>query len=341
MEPRLTAYTEYEMVTKNAEGEAEVHKLRADRYVVEPEAQDLDFVSQAAPTIIQPTERTPIASHHDKLTVALGDAQIGYRGDETFHDETVIKLAHMAIRELQPDNIVLTGDMLDLPAFSTFNQRDDWMRTTQRAIDRYHTLLAQLRADAPNAHIVAVHGNHEQRMDRMIRRDAAALASIRRANAAHELSVLTVPFLCRYEELEVEAVTGYPNGTYWLEDNLKVIHGTVAKKGGQTASAYLRQSTGESIVFGHDHRQQLAYRTIAQRAGHVTVAAASPGCLCRVDGEVPSPFYSVDDWGETVPQAMDWQNGLLLIEHTENNHDITPVRIQGDRMRLNGEVYTA
>jgi predicted phosphodiesterase len=327
------------MITKNAEGEAEVHKLRADRYVVEPDAEEYSFVSQAAPTIIQPTERTISPSRHDKLTVALGDAQIGYRGDEAFHDESVIHLAHTAIRELQPDNIVLTGDMLDLPAFSSFSQRADWVDTTQRSIDRYHTFLSQLRADAPNANIVAVHGNHEKRMDSMVRRDAAPLLGIRRANAAKELSVLTIPYLCRYEELEVEAVTGYPNGTYWLEDNIKVIHGTVAKKGGQTASAYLRQSTGESIVFGHDHRQQLAYRTIAQRAGHATVAAASPGCLCRVDGQVPSPFYSVDDWGETVPQAMDWQNGLLVIEHSETTHDIQPVHIQNNQMRLNSKVY--
>lgn len=334
---RLSAFTEYQVVARNAEGDIEVHNLRADRYVVEPDSQELDFVSQAAPTIIQPTEVTP-RHRRDQLTVALGDAQIGYRGEEPFHDERVINLAHTAIRELQPDNVVLTGDMLDLPAMSSFSQRDDWMHTTQRAIDRYHTMLAQIRADAPNAKIVAVHGNHEQRMDRMIRRDAAALAGIRRANAAHELSVLTVPYLCRYEELEVEAVTGYPNGTYWLEDNLRVIHGTVAKKGGQTASTYLRQSTGESVIFGHDHRLQLAYRTISQRAGHITVAAASPGCLCRVDGQVPSPFYSVDDWGETVPQAMDWQNGLLVVQHNENSHDIQPVRI-ADEMRLGDRVY--
>jgi hypothetical protein len=338
MEPRLTAYTEYEMVTKNAEGEAEVHKLRADRYIVDPEPQEHSFVSQAAPTVITPST-VKSSQRKDKLTIALGDAQIGYRGDEPFHDERVISLAHLAIRELQPDNVVLTGDMLDLPAMSKYDQRADWVDTTQRAIDRYHTFLAQVRADAPNANIVAVHGNHEKRMDSMVRRDAAPLLGIRRANAAKELSVLTVPYLCRYEELEVEAVTGYPNGTYWLEDNLKVIHGTVAKKGGQTANAYLRQG-GESTIFGHDHRLQVAYRTLPTRLGHTTLAAASPGCLCRVDGSVPSPFYSVDDWGETVPKAMDWQNGILLIQHTDTNHDIQPVRIT-DEMRIYDKVYEA
>src|SRR5206468_10414486 len=86
----------------------------------------------------------------DTVTLCLGDAQIGYRGEEPFHDERAMELAQIAIKELQPDNIVFTGDMIDLPAMSRFEQRGDWQTTTQRAIDRYHAYLAQTRANAPH-----------------------------------------------------------------------------------------------------------------------------------------------------------------------------------------------
>jgi hypothetical protein len=92
--------------------------------------------------------------------LVLGDAQIGYRAEEEFHDETAMSLAQVAIRELMPDRVVFVGDMIDLPNMSRFEQRGDWANSTQRSIDRYHTFLAETRANAPNAEINAIRGNH-------------------------------------------------------------------------------------------------------------------------------------------------------------------------------------
>jgi predicted phosphodiesterase len=290
------------------------------------------FINTAKPTIIKPSRRKQPTNRRDQLTVAFGDAQI------PFQDEDAMEMAVLACNELQPDNIVLTGDMLDLPSLSRFDQRSEWRETTQGAIDRYHAFLAQLRADNPNARIVSVGGNHEERMLKYTRNNAAELLGIKRANVEHELAVLTVPFLVRFEDLEVENVDGYPNAAHWLEDNLKVTHGTNVRKGGSNAAKYLQEER-DSTIFGHTHRLEMAMRTFAARVGATAIYAASPGCLALTDGSVPGYNHSVSSEGRTVQKSEDWQQGLIIAEHNPRIHNLTPVRITEEGMGLWGKQY--
>lgn len=332
----------WQTVTKDNEGNAHIHTLHkhsTKTRPIAPEIGERTFVSQAAPTTISPTRRKK-PQRHDELTLVMGDAQIGYRGEEAFHDETAMALAQVAVRELMPDRIIFVGDMLDLASMSRFEQRSDWANSTQASIDRYHRFLAQTRANAPNAEIVAISGNHEMRMDKYIRKDAAELLGLRRANAEKELAVLTLRYLVRMDELNIQNVDGYPNAAYWLNDNLKATHGTNVAKGGSNAAKYLKDADSGTL-YGHTHRVETAYRTYPTRGGHKTIVAASPGALARITGHVPGFNYSVDDQGRTVPKAEDWQQGLLLVEHSDTNEHITPVVFHGDSMSLHGKRYAA
>lgn len=334
----------WDVVTKDADDNPVVtraYKHSTKERPADPELGELTFVSQAAPTRITPTRRRQ-PTRPDKLSLVLGDAQIGFRGEEEFHDEKAMALAQVAIRELMPDEIIFVGDMLDLAPMSRFEQRGDWANSTQRSIDRYHNFLAETRANAPNSKIIAISGNHELRMDKMIRKDAAELLHLKRANAEKELAVLTLSYLVRFDDLEVIEVDGYPNATYWLNDNLKATHGTNVAKGGSNAAKYLRDSdTG--TLFGHTHRVELAHRTMARRDGYKKVIAASPGALSRITGHVPGFNYSVDAHNNTVPKAEDWQNGLILVEHSEANEDVTTAVMHIDQdeasVRIHGKKY--
>ena len=327
----------WEAITKDNEGEAHTHTLH--KYVVDPSpADESTFISQAAPTIIRPSRRVR-QTRPDELTLVFGDAQIGYRGEEEFHDERAMSLAQVAIRELMPDRVIFVGDMIDLPNMSRFEQRSDWAGSTQKSLDRYHTFLAETRANAPNAEIVTIEGNHELRMDKMIRKDAAEILHIRRANAERELAVLTLRYLVRMDELGIENVSGYPNAAYWLNDNLKATHGTNVAKGGSNANKYLRESdTG--TIYGHTHRVETAYRTIPTRDGLRTIVASSPGTLARITGHVPGFNYSVDDHNRTVPKAEDWQQGMNIVETSEGSESITPVVFRDGKVNLYGKQYS-
>ncbi len=326
----------WEAITKDNEGEAEIHTLH--KYVVDPDPFDESkLISRAAPTIIRPSRRvTP--SRVDNLTLVFGDAQIGFRGEEEFHDETAMSLAQLAIRELMPDRVIFVGDMIDLPNMSRFEQRGDWANSTQRSIDRYHTFLAETRANAPNAEIVSIEGNHELRMDKFIRKDAAEILHLKRANAERELAVLTLRYLVRMDELGVQNVSGYPNAAYWLNDNLKATHGTNVQKGGSNAAKYLKDDdTG--TLYGHTHRVETAYRTIPTRNGFRTIVASSPGTLAKITGQVPGFHYSVDDENNTVPKAEDWQQGMNIVETSKDHEHITPVVFHGNSVNIHGKHY--
>lgn len=326
----------WEAVTKNAEGEAEIHTLHKHSVKRRPIDEEPDLaallVTPAAPTVITPSRRRKPLTRREKVTLAAGDAQI------PFHDERALDLFQLAVREVQPDNIVFVGDMVDLPSMSRFDQRSEWQGTTQAAIDKYHRVLAQTRSNAPDANIVVVHGNHEQRLDTYVRRNAQEVLGLRRAETADKVGVLSLQYLTRYDDLEVVSVDGYPNGTFWLEENVKFVHGTNVAKGGSNAAKYLREER-ETTIYGHTHRMELAYRTFAQRVGSVTVAAGSPGCLARTDGAVPGFNHTVDAYGKVVLKSEDWQQGLMVIRHQGPQHDITPVRMTDQGIILDGSRF--
>jgi predicted phosphodiesterase len=327
MAERLVEHKEWDFAIKNNEGEIETQRLTSDRF--EPEVDNGDFIRQAKPTIVRQSRRKkPIRG--DTVTLAFGDAQI------PFQDERAMSLALRAVQELQPDNVVLTGDMLDLPSLSRFEQRREWAGRMQEALDRYHLFLAQIRARHVGR-LAVVHGNHEERLPKMLRRDAAELIGLRRANS-DELGILTIQYLARYDDLDVESITGYPNGTLWLEDNLQVTHGTETKRQGMSAVNYLRKEQ-VSTIFGHDHRLQVAWQTRNTRLGGVACVAASPGCLARTDGYTPGYNFTTSESGLVVPHSEDWQNGVLMILHNERNHDVTPLRISEQGIHIGDKYY--
>jgi hypothetical protein len=177
-------------------------------------------------------------------------------------------------------------------------------------------------------------------MDNNIRKDAAELLGLRRANAEKELAVLTLRYLVRMDDVNVTNIDGYPNAAYWINDNLKATHGTNVAKGGSNAAKYLKEADSGTL-YGHTHRVETAYRTFPTRDGYKTIVAASPGALSIITGHVPGFNYSVDDQGRTVPKAEDWQQGLLIVEHSDTNQNVTPVMFDRNTMNIYGKKYEA
>lgn len=292
------------------------------------------LVRRAPNVIIRPSRRVRPGRVTEQETLVFGDAQV------PFGDPRAMELARIAVRELMPTNIVFVGDMIDLPGQSKYSQHPSWANSTQSSLDELHGFYAQMRADSPDSNIYVVHGNHEQRLNDYVQRNAAEVLGLRRANKQQELAVLTLQNLLCYDELEIKSIDGYPNGELWLEDNLKFVHGTNAKKGGINAAKYLAEEP-VTTVYGHSHRQELAYKTIALRDGASnTIAAASPGSLCMIDGTVPGFNHTFDAQGGVVKKAEDWQQGLLQVRHEGAYHEITPVRFSDRGMILNGKRYS-
>jgi len=311
----------YQSLTKNQDGDAEVHDLLGVQFSPSWEAgPQFDPVRQGPP--VRVTVRVPKKAKNPdgyETAVILPDIQIGYFRNadgelEPTHDEDALAVALAIVRDVQPDKVVLVGDNVDAPEFGKYRLSPAYALTTQASIDRATTLSAALRACAPDAEIVWLAGNHEERLVNATLDNLKAAFGLRRGNSKHELPVLSIPYLCRFDEYGITYLPGYPASSYWINEKIKVIHGDKVRSGGSTAHAYLNNSKC-SVIYGHIHRREWAERSRDDYDGPKTILAASPGTLARCDGSVPSTKGGLDLDGRPLPIVEDWQQGVGVVTY--------------------------
>jgi predicted phosphodiesterase len=224
--------------------------------------------------------------------LVLPDSQNGFCNDtgHSLHDEHAWACAFRAARALRPDAIVMLGDMLDLAPFSKYRVRHGLRGTTQRTLDDMREKLKLLRQAQRGARIHWLAGNHEQRLD-------SALAD--HVPEAATVKDFALPVLLGVDKYDVQYHGPY--GARIEIDGVIYTHGDKhGAWGGQTAAKYLSRATTRSIVFGHSHKAELAWR----KTDDGTIFAMCPGTMCHVDGRVP---------GTTM--YPDWTQGLAIVEN--------------------------
>jgi len=307
---------------KNLEGEAEVHDLWHFQFSPAFEEGPEWPVVQPGPSIKlpkMPNVKKVVKPY--KQAVIVPDAQIGFyrRSDgqlEATHDELAISVALQVIADIKPEIIVCVGDNIDFPELGKYRTSPAFALTTQASVDRATVFAAQLRSAAPRAKIVWMAGNHEERLPNFILDNAKATFGLRKGDAPKSWPVMSIPSLCRFDDFNVEYRPGYPAGEFWINEKLRVIHGTRVKSNGSTAHLYLN-SEKTSVIYGHIHRVETAFKTRRDFEGPKTIMAASPGCLARIDGAVPSTKGGIDLDGRPLTVVEDWQQGLGVVTYED------------------------
>ena len=346
---RVQRVSLYQSLTKNDEGEAEIHDLAAVQLSPAWESGPQWPVLEPGPRYKMPSRKAAaVTSGKWQTCVVLPDIQIGYyrTADGTLeptHDEEAVELALAILRDAKPDVVVLVGDNLDLPEFGKYLTTAPFQQTTQASIDRASLLSYQLRlAAGPDARIVWIAGNHEERMPRFIATNAAAAFGLRRGDTPESWPVMSVPFLCHFDETRIEYLAGYPASTYWINERLRVIHGDRVNSNGVTATKFLAREK-VSVIYGHIHRREWAEITREDHDGPRTILAASPGCLARIDGAVPSVKGGTDLDGRPIRRHEDWQQGLAIVDFEPGDGDfhLELVPIREGKARWRGKDYAS
>lgn len=325
----------YQSLTKNNEGDAEIHDLVGIQ--LSPawaEGPEWPVVQQAAPTKITPAKLRPL-ERVEKVTVILPDPQIGFWRLSTgemvpIHDEAAMAAAMQVLVAARPDVIVNLGDLVDFPEWSSkFLVKPEFVLTTQPTLDRAHRFLAEQRAVAPQANMLLLAGNHDVRLGHAITRNAMAALRLRRANVPDEWPVMSLPFLLRLDELGVKYIGGYPAGRVQLTEGGGGMTGLWAVHGEKLDVAKVAKTERQSFVQGHIHRAAMHQETYEIGGRAETVMAFSPGCLCRVDGAVPSSRGGEDEHGRPMVRWENWQQGVAVVtEFPDGSWDaeIVPIR---------------
>lgn len=311
------------------------------------------FVQTAAPTIIKaakPPKKVPAVLSGWRTAVILPDPQFGYRnldGElDPFHDpralDVALQILAAARNETRIDKVVNLGDFLDLPAHSRYDQHPSWQQSTQAAINAGHDFLATQRATVPDSEIVILEGNHDKRISDSILKFNMQSAGIKRAHLPHDWPAMTAPFLLRTDDLKVRWLDGYPARKYWLNDWIKCVHGSIVRSSASTASAYARGDR-TSTIFGHIHRIEVHHTTQQDRYGPVRMFAATPGCLCRVDGAVPGVKGAMDLSGRPLTNYEDWQQGLIVLRYKDDDpkYVLETIHIQDGFAMWGGQEFNA
>jgi hypothetical protein len=122
---RLSRISMWQGLTKDDDGEAQIHDLYGFRLAPSWDAGPEWPVIQQSPTYRIPASKTVAKNSSWDVTVVLPDMQIGYyrTGDGTLaptHDEAAISIALKVIRDAKPNRIVMVGDNLDLPELGKY-----------------------------------------------------------------------------------------------------------------------------------------------------------------------------------------------------------------------------
>ena len=272
-----------------------------------------------------------------RRSLVFADPQIGFSQEvtsaklEPFHDRAVLDLLLQMAVHLQPDRIDILGDWFDFVMWTDrFLRSPKFEYTTQPAICEGHWWLRQFREGCPDAEIKIIEGNHDARMRKALMTHLRAAYGLKPADEMELPAALSPERLLALHRLGIEWIGHYPNGEVWLNDQLRLEHGAVARnQPGATARAVV-DSTDASTLFGHCHRRERASRTLHLQTGPRDITAVSPGCACRVDGAVPG-----------VKDRQNWQQGAAIVDYTDDDHSTALVEIRNGRAICGGEVYEA
>lgn len=271
-----------------------------------------------------------------RLCIAIPDTQHGFRWNERrtrllpMHDRRAIDCVVQLIERLKPELVVHLGDGPDFAEWSTkYPRAPEMMETTQPALEELHWDLARVRAAAPDSRMVYLEGNHGFRIRQaLIEKLPVALGA--RA-VGDERSALDLARLLALDSIGWEFAGAYKSRKedWFWDDRVRFIHdGGVKSGGGKTASAHVSKAE-VTTIFGHIHRLEMACRTIHRGSRMRTITAASPGCLCMMDGSVPG-----------VSSRPDWQHGCALIWLTDTGEHVQLIPIHRGTLVYDGEVIT-
>lgn len=268
----------------------------------------------------------------------VGDAQIGYRRDfksgllVPFHDRRVLDLALQVAIASRVDAVRFGGDMLDMTEWTDkFIREPAFYQTTQPALFEWHWHLRRFREALPEAIIVYLPGNHEDRARRMLLIHLPMVYGL--TNAEFDVPpVLSLQNLLQLDALGIEYVPEYEGQLEWLNDEFAICHGDVARgQPGATARA-ITNGKRAKIVFFHIHRQELVSLTWETRTGKIFAWSYCPGCACHVDGRVPG----------SKPED-NWNQGFAIGEYDVKGKlaSIQSVPVEDGRAIWDGQLFVA
>ena len=238
-----------------------------------------------------------------------------------YQDAAGYELFVKVVTDLQPNILVLLGDIMDCYAVSAHDK--DANRGTPAAFKEElvyaRTKLGELRDRLPNTRIIYKEGNHETRLSRYISKNAAVLSNI---------AALTLPELLSLNELKIEWI---PNDGRLRIGKMWHIHGNEIGGSGMSPARLKYTRMQCNFIFGH-HHQRDKFRPRAYD-GSQHGAYANP-CLCDLE---PEYAHHTHNWSLGFTIIDHDTDGTFQVEEIEIVKPSTRARIA--KCNVRGQIY--
>lgn len=211
-----------------------------------------------------------------------------------YEDKKAIKAFLDFIKRNEVDTVIFNGDILDMYDVSSFDKSPDRINSLQKELNKAYDFFKAVRNILPEAKIYFVKGNHEDRLERYLKKHPELFS----------LDALKLPNLLRLKDFNI----GYEPKALKL-GSLKITHGSCIRKfSSYTAHAELDKNDCSGIS-GHTHRGGMYLKQTPSRY----LAWFESFCLCDVNPEyVDNP---------------DWQQGFLYGYIDKDSFAVTPIPI--------------
>ena len=224
--------------------------------------------------------------------------------------QRVLREVELFLEELQPDLVVYDGDLNDFYGISKFDKNPERANHLQKDLDSTTNMLKRQRELLPNARMIQIDGNHEDRLRRYLWGNSRALSSLR---------CLRVENLFELKEYGIEHIP-YEKGLL-VNGVFVVTHGDLIRAhAGYTAKGMLDKHGGCGMC-GHTHRWGSSPKT--NRFG--IYGWWENGCLSSLD----------PDW----VQNPNWQQAFSVILFTKGRFWVQQIQIINRRFMYGNKVY--
>lgn len=245
-------------------------------------------------------------------TLVFGDVHL------PFHDKDNLDLVLNVAEDLSVDRIICNGDFIDFYAINSHNPKHPVVKTTlQDEMIAGREFFEDLRKRFPKTEIIFNKGNHENRLDRFIIK-----------NAKQFFDILTIENFIDFNRLEIEV---FPyNNRYQIEDTACFVQHSPPSY--SSPMACLKKKFDETHIYSCTHR-----------VGH--------GCVTGSSGKVYDCFF-LGWFGSTnlTPEHSEvfsfpkghenWQTSFAIvtvIDKTE--HHINSYNIRNKKVVCDGHLY--
>lgn len=224
-----------------------------------------------------------------------------------FHNEEFLRNFCSFLYDNQPTKIVICGDMVDFYDLSRFDKDPERIGVLQEELDSAHQILGFMRNAAPNAEIIYIPGNHEERLEKFLWKNPQ-IASLRD---------LKLERLLRLDELDNVSLCR----SYSL-CGILFTHGELVRKhSGYSAKAEFDKYL-QSGVSGHTHRLGSYFNKTPANGDRFWLEI---GCACNLN-----PQYV---------ENPNWQNGFAVITIADGIISPQLVKATDSKFIYNGKIY--